>query len=107
MSDRFESEPYLDPIRRARYLREFTAEPFFTTEPPCVDCGHPLSKCACNEAPDEPVCPNLYPQIVAARNVREIRLICQAHRLVCPACGGFRKMPERETTPAMPARKAA
>ena len=107
MPDRFDSEPYLDPIRRARYLQEFAAEPFFSTESPCVDCGHPLSECACQEAPDEPVCPYLYPALVAARNVREIHQICQAHRLTCPDCGGVRKMPGSEIQEPMPAKKAA
>ena len=107
MPDRFQEETFEDAVMLARRRRELWAEPFFTTEPPCVDCGHPLSECACNEALDEPVCPNLYPQLVAARNVREIRGICQAHRLTCPDCGGFRKMPERETVPKMPARKRA
>lgn len=106
MPDRFQEEDYGDAITLSRRRRELWAEPFFTTQPPCVDCGHPLSECACG-IPHEPVCPDLYPQLIAARNVREIHRICQEHRLECAACGGW-KQPGRETGPdASRARKAA
>jgi len=107
MPDRFESEPYADPMRWNRHLREDLAEPFYSTEAPCLDCGRPLSECACKEAPDEPVCPGLYPALVAARNVREIHEVCKAHRLDCALCSGVRKMPGRETAGPMPAKRAA
>ena len=95
MPDRFQEETPEEAAIFARRRRELWAEPFFTTEPPCPECGHPLSACVCN-IPDDPVCPDLYPQLVAARNVREIHEVCIAHRLVCAGCGA-RKQPGRET----------
>jgi hypothetical protein len=40
----------------------------------------------------------LYPLLMAARNVREIVNVCKAHRLTCTACGGARKPVASETT---------
>jgi hypothetical protein len=105
MPDRFSEETPEEAAILNRRLRDRFAEPFFSTEPPCVDCGHPLSECVCN-IPDEPVCPDLYPQLIAALNVREIHQICVAHRLVCAACGGIRKPPARETATKQKAKAA-
>ena len=58
MPDRFQEETPEEAAMLARRRRELWAEPFFTTEPPCPECGHPLSACVCN-IPDEPVCPDL------------------------------------------------
>ena len=62
MPDRFNEFPIEDLIMQDRWRREETAEPFFAEAPPCEYCGHPESECACDDAPDEPVCPALYPQ---------------------------------------------
>ena len=96
MPDRFQEETPEEAAMLALRRREMWAEPFFSDEQPCENCGHPVSKCACDDAPDEPVCPDLYPQLVAARNVREIHEVCIAHRLVCAGCAG-RKQPGRAT----------
>ena len=105
MPDCFQEETPEEAAMLARCRRERFAEPFFTTERPCVDCGHPLSMCVCN-IPEDPVCPDLYPQLIAAQNVREIYQVCVAHRLQCAACS-VRKQPARETGQQKPARKAA
>lgn len=83
--DRFSEETTADLMRRYRLRREQDAKPFFTTEPPCEDCGSPLSACACNE-PDEPICFALYPLIMDARNVAEICAVWQRHQAECPTC---------------------
>jgi hypothetical protein len=89
--DRFTSEPYAMPRRRA--------EPFFVESLPCEACGRPAERrewnaehqlmigvgCACTE-PDEPVCPVLERSILACRNVREIVSACREHREYCPMC---------------------
>ncbi|HUD75803.1 MAG TPA: hypothetical protein VMQ76_12085 [Terracidiphilus sp.] len=95
--DRFEQFPIEDLIMQDRWRREEAAEPFFTKDQPCEYCGHPASKCGCDDAPDDPVCPDLYPLLMAARNVREIVNVCKAHRLTCAACGGARKPVASET----------
>jgi hypothetical protein len=105
--DRFEEFPIADLIIQDRQRREKAAEPFFATEPPCEYCGHPASECGCDDAPDDPVCPGLYPLLVAARNVREIVNVCKAHRLTCPACGAAAKKPVDREAPAWRREKAA
>ena len=57
MPDRFEQFPIEDLIMQDRWRREEAAEPFFTEDQPCEYCGHPASKCGCDDAPDDPVCP--------------------------------------------------
>ena len=99
--DRFQAEPYLDPIKRARYLHEFAAKPFFSDELPCEYCGHPVSECGCDNAPEDPICPALGVVIEAALKktitVGELHKVFVAHRLVCQECGAPKKMPKRET----------
>lgn len=111
MPDRFEAEPYLDPIRRARWLHEFSSEPFFSDELPCEYCGRPVSECACDNAPDEPMCPALEELIQIALKkpitVGQLHKVFVAHKLVCRDCGAPKKMPKRETGTILPERKAA
>jgi hypothetical protein len=49
MPDRFQEETPEEAAMLSRRRRELWAEPFFTTEPPCPECGHPLSACVCNK----------------------------------------------------------
>lgn len=83
---RFQEETFADAMLLSRRRKEQAAEPFYAESEPCEDCGRPVPECACNE-PDEPVCLALYPQLMAAKTVRELSRICRAHKLVCAACG--------------------
>ena len=107
MPDRLEQFPIEDLIMRDRQRREEAAEPFFAEESPCEYCGPLASECGCDDAPDDPVCPGLYPLLIAARNIREIVNVCKAHRLTCPACGAAAKKPVDRETPAWRREKAA
>jgi ribosomal protein L37E len=104
MPDRFTEETPEEAAMLAMRRRE--PEAFFTYEEPCIDCGYPRSRCVCN-IPDEPVCEDLYPLIMAAKTLGEVHRVCQAHRLVCAACGDVRKLPERSRETAMMDRKKA
>ena len=97
-------EDYQNRLRR----READAEPFYILAEPCEACGRPSDDCQCS-VPEEPVCPALLEPILAARNVREIQEVCEAHRASCELCNPkvLKMEPATEQTAPEPRKKAA
>jgi hypothetical protein len=73
---------------------------FFTEALPCEVCGEPTHRprqwnagrevwtavdCSCS-IPEQPVCPDLLPEINQAGSIRELIATCKEHKKTCKRC---------------------
>ena len=103
--------PEIDP--EEGYLEAFFAEAL-----PCESCGRPCESrhpaswdnsllvgpcCAIpvDDAPDSPVCEEMYALMMSCCTVGELVRVCRAHRKQCATCGAIeRRGPARESSVA-------
>jgi hypothetical protein len=85
------------------------ATQFYAEAVPCESCGEPCDSrtwnaeydlwigaaCSCT-IPDQPVCPDLVPLIMAVTHVRELVEVCKEHRKSCTKCGEPVELPVRK-----------